>query len=181
MGHQWYYGCSHWPRKYSRVCISDTTSSYSCAGHFAWWVVLIHGVQAWVTHWHCSSRMGSPTSQEILGSQAPGCHPPFPQSHQCALPLWGPQQYCGYWRSLGKHSGMHTGLLGKGGGVITYLHSFPGDQSIHVQVYSCMGLSDVLLCRVGTLHCAMNVHLDVVQTGKDKGNSSLHRVSDITP
>ena len=42
-----------------------------------------------------------------------------------------------------------TGLLGWGQRVLTYLHYFPEAQSIHLQMYSCMGLSGVLLYCVG--------------------------------
>ena len=51
---------------------------------------------------------------------------------------------------------------------------------VHCQMYSCMGLSSILWCGVSILHWSMNVHLVVVQRGRDKGNSSLHHFADIT-
>ena len=65
-------------------------------------------------------------------------------------------------------------------GVLNYLHHFLGSESIHFQMYSCMGLSGVLLCSVGFLHWLMNVHLVVVQRGRDKENRSLGCVADVT-
>lgn len=46
----------------------------------------------------------------------------------------------------GKHLHLHIGLLRKSRGVITYLHYFSGFQSILLQMYSSVSLSDVLMC-----------------------------------
>ena len=51
-------------------------------------------------------------------------------------------------------------------GSLTYLHHFPEGESILPQMYSCLCLSDVLLCCVGFLHWSMNVRLVLVQKGE---------------
>ena len=51
-------------------------------------------------------------------------------------------------------------------GMLIYLCSFPGSQSIHSQLYRCVCLSGILLCSVGFLHWSVNVHLVVVQNGE---------------
>ena len=108
----------------SKGCVSDPTpSARSCVG-----IVCAHN------EW------------ESIHVQAQGCPCPFPQLCQCTFPLLGLQLYCGHSCQPGKHLGMCTGLLGKGRGVLTYLHDFPGSQSIHLQMHSCMGLSGIFLC-----------------------------------
>ena len=78
----------------------------------------------------------------------------------------------------GNHNPVHC--CQRRGRVLTYLHCFPGTQSTHLQMYSCMGLSAVLLCWVGILCWSMNVCLVVIQKERNKGNSSLHYVADVT-
>ena len=69
---------------------------------------------------------------------------------------------------------------GEGQERIIYLHHFLEGQSNCLQIYSCVGLSGILLCCVCFLHWSVIVHLVVVQRGRDKGNRSLHHVADVT-
>ena len=151
--------------------ISATASSYGHAACCALWMGLLHGAQAWDTCWDCSSRVSSPIGWETIRAQAQGCSCLFSKPCRGVFSLLGLWWYYGYLRQPGKHSGVCTGLPVKGRGLLIYLKHFLGSQSIHLQLYSCVGLSGILLCCVGILCWSMNVHLVVVQKRRDKGTS----------
>ena len=103
------------------ACMAATTSSYSHA----------------VVHSHWQGRSGTvhtPVGQESIHLQS-GLTPPPPRV------------------ALAAGRGPVTWLTaaGEGKGVLTYLHCFLQTQSFHLQVYSCVGLSGVLLCCMGIL------------------------------
>ena len=81
---------------------------------------------------------GLSTDQESFHARATGCHRSFPQSHRGRFLLLGLQQYYGHPRRLGKCSGTDIQLLGMGRGVLTYLHHFPGSQSIYLQLHGSL-------------------------------------------
>ena len=116
--------------------------------------------------------VGSPTTGKVIISRLSAsatssyCHPGALYQFQCAAVLWV--------LTMGWEAFVHVhGGAGEGQGVLNYFHHFPDGQSIHLQMYSCVGLSGILLCCVTFLHWSINVHVVVAQRRRDKENSSL--------
>ena len=118
------------------------------------WKVIVNGLRAAAAYSYCCLRVCSHFGGTLV--------------------LWA---LVSGWKSF---NCMHRDA-GEGQRVLTYLHNFLEGQPIHPQIYSCVGLSGILLCHVGFLHWPVNVDLVVVQWGRDKGNSSLYHVADVTP
>ena len=68
----------------------------------------------------------------------------------------------------------------RGKGPRSSFHCFLGVQSTHLQMYSCMDLSGILLCCVGSPFLVYGCPFSCNLEGKHKRNNSLHHDDDVT-
>ena len=180
VGPQRYYRCSYWSGRH--LCMhTDLLLPLLTVV-----LVTVHGWQDFFAGFEPEPLIGTTTSQWTF----PPARKAFAFRLRAATTSSSCHaEVCSQWWG---HSGtMHAPPAGKafahlhraageGWLVLTYLNYFLGDQSLHLQMYNCMGLSGILLCYVNILCWLMKVYLHVVQRERDKGNNSLSHVIDVT-
>ena len=127
------------------MCRSAATSSYDSASHCAWWAELPHRVQAKATYWGCSSMVGSLIAGKVIKNRLRAATI-FSYSHPKAhFHFWGTVVLWELVPARKLFTPMHRAAFQRRTEVLTYLYHFTDGQSIHIQMYSCMGLSGSLL------------------------------------
>ena len=138
VGPLWYTGHSHRLGKHLHVHRVATASSYSCTKAHSLWQ-------------GCGGMMCAPVGQDSI---CPLSWLSLPPLSVALAAVREPMTW--------------LAALGEDRGALTCLHCFSGTQSIHFQMYSCVGFSGILLCCVGILHWSMNVCLVVLQRERDR-------------
>ena len=142
-------------QRHSCASWASPTSSYSHAGCCAWCMGLLQGAELWPFSGEFSHCLGCYSTVGALVDWASS-----PKAFACTLG-W-PCLLLLFHQLLCEAPWTGTLLLETGRDVLTRFYCFPGIQSTHHQMYSCVGLSGILLCYMGILCWLMNVHLVVI-------------------